>query len=43
MKKLAATLIFLFTQLAVFGQNKLLKDVDHDVSFYLAGAQRKSP
>lgn len=30
MKKSAATLIFLFTQLVVFGQNKLLKDVDHD-------------
>lgn len=30
MKKPVVTLIFLFTQLAVFGQNKLLKDVDHD-------------
>ncbi|SHG55415.1 hypothetical protein [Pedobacter caeni] len=30
MKKSAVTLIFLFTQLIAFGQNELLKDVDHD-------------
>ncbi|WP_342328079.1 hypothetical protein [Pedobacter sp. FW305-3-2-15-E-R2A2] len=30
MKKSVVTLIFLLTQLTVFGQNKLLKDVDND-------------
>lgn len=30
MKKSVVTLIFLFTQLIAFGQNNLLKDVDHD-------------
>lgn len=30
MKKSVVTLIFLLTQLIVFGQNKLLKDIDHD-------------